>query len=416
MKPIEKIQGNQGANWGDYPLQTRCNSVKPRSMKYQISHLKLEQLVSYFNDGVIDMTPAFQRGRVWPPNLRQHLLKNILQGRPIPAIFLYKKASGPKNTYIILDGKQRLESILLYIGHQRDDLKISNWKDYIFGKDRNQAGFEAQVNNEWKTLKQLSDSEIVKLRDYLLSIIEIDFDENSTLDEMIQLFVDINQYGMKVKRFAIVKALYLNDPLLSQIFELIAIKQGRGKDMFYKVRGSSFSRVLQSLDIISNVEDRKSRVDIMWEKLFEFALFTATKEHRKPVQILKDFIGRKEKNTGPVKLNNSQLGLMRQVFNFLSKAKTNPAMLKTRWMTDQTHFYTLVTSLLNRVAANPVLPPAIIGKLVKFDAIMSGASTPASADILKKVSDYKNLSTKQTTDISKRKDREKMFIEILEAL
>ena len=92
-------------------LQSTPVYVKPRSMKYQTTPLKLEQLVSYFKDHVIDLTPAFQRGRVWSLKLRKGLLKNILQGKPVPAIFLYKKPSGSKNFYIILDGKQRLTGV-----------------------------------------------------------------------------------------------------------------------------------------------------------------------------------------------------------------------------------------------------------------------------------------------------------------
>jgi uncharacterized protein with ParB-like and HNH nuclease domain len=89
-------------------------------MQYRLSELKIEQLVSYFQDGVIDLAPPFQRGRVWGPKFRRGLLENILQGKPVPAIFVFKTPKGPKNVYVVLDGKQRLESILLYIGDQRN--------------------------------------------------------------------------------------------------------------------------------------------------------------------------------------------------------------------------------------------------------------------------------------------------------
>ena len=49
---------------------------------------------------------------------------------------------------------------------------------------------------------------------------------------------------MKVSRFDIVKALYLNDPLLYQIFGIIAKRQQRDKDVSYKMLKNSFSRVL----------------------------------------------------------------------------------------------------------------------------------------------------------------------------
>ncbi len=50
--------------------------------------------------------------------MRKELMKNIVKRRPIPAIFLYKGDAGAKYSYNILDGKQRLETILMFIGSQ----------------------------------------------------------------------------------------------------------------------------------------------------------------------------------------------------------------------------------------------------------------------------------------------------------
>jgi hypothetical protein len=63
-------------------------------MKYQITQWKLEVLMQYLTSNSINLTPAFQRGRVWKPKDRQSLLKNIVAGKPIPAVFLYKEAIG----------------------------------------------------------------------------------------------------------------------------------------------------------------------------------------------------------------------------------------------------------------------------------------------------------------------------------
>ena len=85
-------------------------------MDYRNSEMKLDQIISYFNEEKINLIPPFQRGHVWTLPTRRKLLKNMVQGRPIPAIFLYKEASGSKYSYNILDGKQRLESLLLFVG------------------------------------------------------------------------------------------------------------------------------------------------------------------------------------------------------------------------------------------------------------------------------------------------------------
>ena len=50
---------------------------------------------------------------------------------------------------------------------------------------------------------------------------------------MINLFVDINSYGVQVKRFDIVKAMS-KDPLLKSSLNLIAQREKRGKDVYFK--------------------------------------------------------------------------------------------------------------------------------------------------------------------------------------
>jgi Protein of unknown function DUF262 len=405
------------------PLQSQTVCVKPRRVNFEFNRLKIEHLVGYFNEGVIDLTPPYQRGRVWNPKMRRELLKNIFQGKPIPAIFWYKTQEGAKNVYVILDGKQRLESLLLYIGDQRKELSIPNWHSYIFGDDRRQKHFKVLIGGKKKNLRELSDEETAKFRDYSLCTIEIDFDDEVTLAEIIQLFVDINQSGVKVGKFDIVKAVYLKDPLLNQIFTLIAEKQKRGKDTLFRLKDTSFSKVLKKLDIVSRGDDPQSRVDIMWQKLWELALYAATGQHRKPSQILKDFISRKGARPSDPKLSPAQIRLMGNAFRFLADAYKNFKLRDTRLATDQTHFYILATYLIDELRqilpqnAGGVLTPALAGKIVKFEALVFGKYRDGvSPKIIKDSKKYIDLSAKQTTDASKRQEREILFREILKSL
>ncbi|MGA2543632.1 MAG: DUF262 domain-containing protein [Verrucomicrobiota bacterium] len=396
-------------------LQSFSHCDMLRSMKYQISQMKLEVLIQYFKENALNLNPAFQRGRVWTLKMRKSLLKNILQGKPLPAIFLYKEATGSRYSYIILDGKQRLESILLYVGDQREDLRIPAWTTYFFlKKDKDQAHFQAESNSVLKSLKDLTDEEMLQFRDYLLSTIEIDLSDGTSLEEIIQLFVDINQQGVQVKRFDIVKALSMKDPALLQVFNLIAMKQRRGEDMFYKLRKTVFGRVLRQLDIVKPGYDTMNQVDIMWEKLFELGLFVATSKHRKPVQILREFISRKAPKP---KLTRKQIGILSNVFRFIATAYNDVAISQTRWATEQTHFYIFATALINEAKTNPILPQCYVSKLVQFDSLLNGDGlNTIDKQIRKKVRKYIELSAKQTTDAAKRDDREKLFTQIVKSL
>jgi len=88
------------------------------AMKYRNLDLKIDQFVAYVNSDKINLIPSFQRGHVWKLPTRRKLIANIVKGRPIPAIFLYREASGDQYSYNILDGKQRLESLILFIGNR----------------------------------------------------------------------------------------------------------------------------------------------------------------------------------------------------------------------------------------------------------------------------------------------------------
>ena len=260
-------------------------------MDYNNSQMKLDQLIGYFNEKKINLIPPFQRGHVWKLSARKRLMQNIVAGEPIPAIFLYKEPDGSKYTYNILDGKQRLESLLLFIGSRRLDVKIDAVKSYFYSKREKEAvDFWISIDGKKKTFKDLSEEIVRDFREYAIPTIEINLDEGTTLDEVINLFVDINQQGEKVNRFDIVKAIGRENQLLSSVFSLLAEQQKRKEDIFFKKKSTVFTRVLQRLATVENVEGANQKVDRMWERLVEFVLFCRTSKHRSPGQILKSFI------------------------------------------------------------------------------------------------------------------------------
>jgi hypothetical protein len=67
----------------------------------------------------IDLTPPYQRRSVWTPKDRKFFIDTIFRNYPSPAIFLHKTISTDgKTTYHVVDGKQRLETILLFVDDQ----------------------------------------------------------------------------------------------------------------------------------------------------------------------------------------------------------------------------------------------------------------------------------------------------------
>lgn len=389
-------------------------------MNYRNTELKLDQIVAYLNQEKINLSPAFQRGHVWSIGTRRKLITNIVLGRPIPAIFLYKEASGSTYSYNILDGKQRLESLILFIGGSRQDFAISNWSRYFFSDAlRSYVDFTIQLPTGKRTFRNLEEDVVRDLREYSIPTVEITLTDESHLDEIINLFVDINQQGVTVSRFDIVKAMGANNRLLRSVFALIAIKQRRQQDIFYKAKVNDFTRVLKRLDVISRASDPRSQVDRMWERLLEIALFYQTKQHRKPSDILKSFISGSRSSSSPATgLKSQEQKALRSVFQFLNAAyKSKSGLSDTALATDQTHFYTLITTLVATDLRARLGEEELVARLVRFGKIIDGGEPkPTAKKILTAFNRYMALSSDRTGDTPRRQERQAKFVEVVDGL
>ena len=95
--------------------------------------------------GNLNLNPSYQRGDVWPTSDAQKLIESILRGIPLPSIILLNPGGDKKVTqYEVVDGKQRLTSILRFIGQHPEALRLvkkeaSNYPDAnledLFKKD-----------------------------------------------------------------------------------------------------------------------------------------------------------------------------------------------------------------------------------------------------------------------------------------
>jgi hypothetical protein len=300
-------------------------------MDYRNSEMKLDQLIGYFNEKKINLIPPFQRGHVWKLRARQELMKNMVAGRPIPAIFLYKEARGSRYTYNILDGKQRLESLLLFVGSKRQDMKLNEiWSYFSDRKVRATVNFPIKYEGKPKEFSELPAGVVANFREYAIPTIEITLDDETSLDEIINLFVDINQHGVKVNRFDIVKAVGKGNRLLRSALKLIAVEQKRGQDVYFKKRKSAFTRVLSELSSIKNLEFGNQVVDRMWERLLEIVLFNRTREHREPRQVIKRFIisknGQEDEDYDDRAITPNEMRVLQTCFSFLADCYRTSAL------------------------------------------------------------------------------------------
>jgi hypothetical protein len=145
----------------------------------------VRDFISLHRDGLLNLEPGFQRKSVWSVNDRRKLIMSILEGYPVPSVFFYKSTNSRGTLkYDVLDGKQRLESILMFLGESgfRNN-KFSVAASFVEGE---------KDNWDWKKLKRKGYESSVT--GYKMQTVEVSGD----LSDIIDLFVRINSTGKRL--------------------------------------------------------------------------------------------------------------------------------------------------------------------------------------------------------------------------
>lgn len=142
------------------------------------------QDISWFLDahgnGQLNLDPPYQRKSVWTPKDRRYFLDTIFQNFPSPAIFLHKEIKDGKTIYNVVDGKQRLETILKFAAGE-----IALAKDF---------GDARLAGKKWV---QIPDESRRVFWNYVLPVEQIDFTDPTTLTEA---FNRLNRNARKLER------------------------------------------------------------------------------------------------------------------------------------------------------------------------------------------------------------------------
>lgn len=89
--------------------------------------------VEYAVDGDLELSPAYQRADVWPTADAQMLIESILRGIPLPSVILLHRMDGGRTRYEVVDGKQRLTSILRFTASHPRALEVVARKSEEWG-------------------------------------------------------------------------------------------------------------------------------------------------------------------------------------------------------------------------------------------------------------------------------------------
>lgn len=156
------------------------------SLGFDYGHKTINDFVHLFDHGQLNLEPGFQRDSVWTLSDRKKLIESLLQNYPVPSIFLYQQNRDGKLSYDVIDGKQRLETVLMFQGAgrfrgERFPVKV-------------RLGEMDDTAEEWNWARLRNRGYEHRLMAYKFQTVEI----TGELADIIDLFVRINSTGKRL--------------------------------------------------------------------------------------------------------------------------------------------------------------------------------------------------------------------------
>jgi len=102
-------------------IQTQLNAQK-RLVDFNTYDISVKELISMVGENIIDIAPEYQRQFRWSPTRQSQLIESVFLGIPIPSLFM---ATNPDSSWELIDGVQRLSSLIHFAGDDKARKKIN---------------------------------------------------------------------------------------------------------------------------------------------------------------------------------------------------------------------------------------------------------------------------------------------------
>lgn len=148
----------------------------------------ITDFIEWDENDLLELSPDFQRRYVWTEKAKSYLIDTIIRGKPIPKLLISQRLQGKKNIRVVVDGQQRLRTIL---GFYNGDFKIS------------------RVHNEKYGGKTFDDLPEDVQEEFLQYELGVDLLFGMPYEEILDIFARINSYTVKLKTQEIYNARYV---------------------------------------------------------------------------------------------------------------------------------------------------------------------------------------------------------------
>lgn len=158
-----------------------------RRVDFDSFDISVKELVSMAEGGIIDIAPEYQRQFRWPVSNQSRFLESVFLGIPIPSLFM---AANKDGSWELIDGVQRLNSLIHFVGNQDQLAK--------FGFESNLVLKEIDVLTEFngKSFDQLPNS--LQLKFMLRPLKVTTLSDKSDLKVRFDLFERLNTGGIRL--------------------------------------------------------------------------------------------------------------------------------------------------------------------------------------------------------------------------
>lgn len=186
--------------------------MEHKKLNVAYSDISISEFYESFLLGKYDFNPTYQREYIWALEKKQYLMDSILKRFPLPPIFLRLKLDPETgmSKYDVVDGKQRLNSIIEFINNEYS--LPDDYSEGPFGVEELNGMTFADLVDGLKDYK----SEFWK---YKLSVAYIDTDDRNVISG---IFDRLNRNGEPLTPQELRNAKYQDSKFLNLIKEFAA--------------------------------------------------------------------------------------------------------------------------------------------------------------------------------------------------
>lgn len=164
---------------------------------HPLQHSTIQSIYSEW-DAIVKDPPYQRNGDVWPLEKKQLLIDSIINRYDIPKLYFHQyereEARKTGKTYAVIDGRQRLETIVKFI---EDEFALGDDFDYLEDSSVNAAGMNySELAKKYPKIKSRFDS-------FSLPIVTVETDDLELIDDMFSRLNEAVPLNAAEKRRAI---------------------------------------------------------------------------------------------------------------------------------------------------------------------------------------------------------------------